>query len=308
MADITETTPWNLRAMQAALESPLSHLEYWLAFDAPGTRVLRGRLEALPGRGSQELATRVARMVLDLSEDSISAVALAQQIGVEPSAISQRKSRILRDIQRWGAAPIDEQHDLTLLWRESACRAVKVADLPEWLQRFVGALSGSQSEKSENWGTNEDFGLSILHLAIGRPMLIENDTDKEQWLVDRSLFPRPEAQHSLAELGHLFADAYTSEGTATFRERSLSDHITSWGISPQSSVSFAELLVEKSQRCVSLDGETIIFDRKDSRRAGTMARHLKDHFGLDEKQAAQVLSDEQGRNLQSVLNDLRLGR
>ena len=309
MIDLPEGTSWNFDALQAALEEPRDNLDFWLAFDRPGTQILREWLSALPGRGPESLATAVARMVLDISGGSPSAAELAERIGVEPSAISQRKSRILRDLQRWSSAPDEDQHDLTLLWRRMASRAVRVVDLPEWMQRFSTFEDPARSDdRNESWGTNRDMTHLILHLAMGRPIVMQASKGADLWLVDRLLLPRPDASHSLADVVTEFADSCAGAQTHVFDRGVLFEKMIEWGVSSRSTVAFLELLGLESQRSVTIDHMTVIFTREEARRGGTMAHRLVTEFDLSDREAAQLLSDQQGRNVQSVLNDLRAGR
>lgn len=291
----------DLAALAAAIDDPVGMLDYWLATGGPSSvDEVRSEVRSLVPRASDPTSTAIARLALDLLGDQPAIKTLADQFGISSSAVSQRRTKVLERVADLRSLPIAE-HPLVELWRDRANRVVHRQALPAWL----GAMLVAPPTGSE-WGANADVAHVLIAVAVGRPVLVSEEGDQaDEWLIDRNLLSSPDAKVTIRDVAETFADHLTTEGSHSLPTEDFRRSLVDWGVAPSSAEQFATLLMRKPvRRTVECDGRVLVLSRSDAKRAGDVAKLTMETFGLSKQESAELLTAQQGRNSQAVLNDL----
>ena len=237
--------------------------------------------------------------MLDRGPADLSVSKIAQRHNIKPSAVSQRKSRIEQVLADLYSDEVMNGHPLVRLWRERACRLVKVEDLPQWMQSCL--ISDDVEAK---WPTGGDVFWVMLHAVMRQPRLV-TVSDGSRWLIDVTLDERGDTKDRLASVLQSLADRLAGSTSQVYGDADLRGELESLGVSPLSIDVVVESLGRMVQRSVANSGRVLVLSNDDAKNVQGIIKRVMESLDVERSEVARVIAEQQDRNPKSVSNELR---
>ena len=222
---------------------------------------------------------------------------IASRFGVNPSAISQRRTRMLSAVDDL-RTEVDGATQLVSLIRQEVARLVHLDDLPTW----VVDLLSVRPEGDRNPG---DIALLVINVAIDRPHLVSEEGGP--WM---SAITQPDGVQlrDLKSLANSFVDVSTENGSRVLRLDDLDDLMVAWGVSPKSLARFRSLLTFPARRIVVEGGRCVLLDRSAKQNVGRTIDALQSLLDVSETHVVDLLVAQHQRAKGALLNELSVRR
>lgn len=282
----------------AAFEQPVLHLDVWGRLGpTESARRLQEAVDAI-GASDDSRNEETARLVLDLGSADLTVSKIAQRHNIKPSAVSQRKSRIEQVLADLYSDDVMNGHPLVRLWRERACRLVKVGDLPQWMQSCLAS-----EDMAGKWPTGDDIFWVLLHAVMRQPRLV-TDSAGSQWLIDVTLDERGDTKDRLASVLQSLADRLAGSTSKVYPEPELRSELQRLGVSPLSIEVVVESLGRISQRSVAHSGRVLVLSNDDAKNLRRVVLRVMGDLGVDRAEVPKLIAEQHGRHPKSVANEL----
>lgn len=280
-----------------AFEQPLGNFDFWLrgASSDASSRLLQA-VDSIGGADPVNVST--ARLVLGLAESQSSVTTIAEQAGIKPSAVSQRKSRIERILGELFEDQTLQSHPLVVLWRDRASRCVLASDLPNWMLGFLDRGVGNQ-----RWGSPEDIFWVALHAFMRRPRLLVHEDHR--WLLDLELDTRAENKGQLRSVADSVCDSLAGGGSVVLASSDFESRLLGAGISRLSLDAFTRTLKTVARRTLIMNDRVLVLDEHDSKNLRSIVRKAIDLLGVHRSDVADLVATQHERSARSVANELR---
>jgi hypothetical protein len=282
----------------AAFERPVHHLDVWGRLGpAEAAERLQQALDAI-GASDDSKNEETARLVLGRGPADLSVSKIAQRHNIKPSAVSQRKSRIEQVLADLYADEVMNGHPLVRLWRERACRLVKVEDLPLWMQSCL-----ISDDVEATWPTGGDVFWVLLHAVMRQPRLV-TVSDGSRWLIDVTLDERGDTKDRLASVLQSLADRLAGSTSQVYGDADLRGELERLGVSPLSIDVVIESLGRMVQRSVAHSRRVLVLSNDDAKNLRRVVVRVMGDLGVDRADVPKLIAEQHGRHRKSVANEL----
>lgn len=283
----------------AAFEQPVLHLDVWGRLGpTESARRLQEAVDAI-GASDDSRNEETARLILDLGTADLTVSKIALRHNIKPSAVSQRKSRIEQVLADLYCDDVMNAHPLVRLWRERACRLVKVGDLPQWMQSCLAS-----EDVTGRWPTGDDIFWVLLHAVMRQPRLV-TDSAGSQWLIDVTLDERGDTKDRLASVLQSLADRLAGSTSKVYADLELRSELQRLGVSPLSIEVVVDSLGRISQRSVAHSGRVLVLSNDDAKNVQGVIKRVMENLDVERSEVANLVAEQQGRKSKSVSNELR---
>ena len=280
-----------------AIDDPLGRVDLWCSW-AP--REVAARLNQVMHAISSHddpVNTKTARLVLGWPSEVCKVSQIAKEHRLSAPAVSQRKSRIERDLQSLFDDSDLARHPIVVLWRDRASRCVREDDLPDWMRSFL-----RQGTVERPWGIGEDVLWVLLHVIMREPRLLVDEAGS-RWLVDGSLDARGES-NSFKSLIDSVADVVAAGATVVLTTQDLQEALVAAGVSARSLEPFGAAMSRVANRRILYQGRAIILGPQVRNLRGIISE-LIDVLGIDQNSVVDLISSQLEFASGSVRNELR---
>lgn len=290
--------PITLLDVARAIEQPAVEISTWLGFD--GSDLARSWNEQLTKVlvSDDQISVDTFRAAFPVGQATESVTAIATRFDVNPSAISQRRTRMLAFVDDLRSGPLAESQ-LVAHVRRCVSGVVHTADLPRW----IGKLIATRPDGPRSHG---DLVLLVLNVALERPHRIAGD-ESGSWLVAKVGIGDLRSRN-LKGLVNLFADEATAQGTRLLGVDELHHLASEWGVSPLSLSRFVSAMSFPALRLVTHGDRCVLLDNTDRRNVGRAIHAVVSLLDLPEQQVVDLLVTQHRRARGSVLNELSVRR
>ncbi|NDA81099.1 MAG: hypothetical protein EBX92_08295 [Actinobacteria bacterium] len=275
-----------------AISDPISGITTWLSFDGTGTEQAfrHALLSVLVSYDEIALATYRSLAVSD-GGDSVKAI--AERFGLNPSAISQRRTRMANAIATLREGELPHAQLIEHL-RSCLSTLVCTEDLPTWVKKLASAKPAGECNEA-------DLALLILNMAVNRPRLIL-DEDRTWLAATRSLSEnQPRDPKSFAQL---FVDEVTGGHSCKVSDSELDDLMINWGVAPLTVSRFKSVIRYPARRSVAYNGEFVLLSQEDGKNASRSISAVSALLKIEEDFVIKLMVEQHGRAKGSLSNEM----
>ena len=294
-----ETHEVSVLELASAFERPLQRLDLWLTWapEKAASRLAKALKDV--GADDDDINLLTARLVLGWGLSQLSVKGIADQFGINSSAVSQRKSRIEGVLDELFDDPDMLAQPLVELWKERASRCVCVDELPRWMTGFLA--SGGDDRR---WGVPEDVFWTLLHSIMKRPRLIRGGSE-DRWLIDLELDSRNDSKGQFRSLLDSVADSLSPLRSVVMSSTDFEQSLATAGVSRLSLESFSRELGVAARRTVTVDARVLILSEEDAKNLGQIIKRVMELLDVERSAIPALIASQHVRNEKSVANELR---
>ena len=288
----------SVRGLVSAIERPLDNLHVWLAGSDDNASVRLAKALNDVGAVDDDVNLLTARLVLGWGSSQLSVKGIADQFGINSSAVSQRKSRIEGVLDELFNDPDVLVDPLVELWKERASRCVRVDELPSWMSGFLVV-----GDDFRPWGVPEDIFWVLLHSIMQQPRVIANG-DGGGLLVDLALDTRHDNKGRFRSLLDSVADSLSPLRSVVMSSTDFEQSLATAGVSRLSLESFSRELGVAARRTVTVDARVLILSEEDGKNLGQIIKRVMEMLDVDRSEIPALIASQHERNEKSVRNEL----